>query len=150
VRRLLRDRAAIVGLLLVLSMILLAVGAPAIARHDPLEQTLVERLKPPRPTHIFGTDNLGRDVFSRVLHGGRISLRVGLVSVILGTVVGALLGLVAGYGGRLADTLISRTMEVVLAFPSTLLVIAIVAARVPGSRTPCWPSASSASPSTPA
>jgi peptide/nickel transport system permease protein len=132
VRRLLRDRAAMVGLLIVSLMILLAAAAPVVARHDPLEQTLVQRLKPPSANHLFGTDNLGRDVFSRVLHGGRISLRVGLVSVILGTVVGALLGLVAGYGGRLADSLISRAMEVVLAFPSTLLVIAIVAARGPG------------------
>jgi len=113
-------------------MAFLAVGAPLITRQNPLEQELVQRLKPPTAQHLFGTDNLGRDVFSRVLHGGRVSLRVGFVSVALGAFVGSLLGLVAGYGGRLADTAISRTMEIVLAFPSTLLAIAIVASRGPG------------------
>jgi peptide/nickel transport system permease protein len=130
--RLLRDRTAMVGLAIVVVMAALAVAAPLVARRDPLEQELVQRLKPPSPAHWFGTDNLGRDVYARVLYGGRISLRVGFVSVVVGVVVGALLGLVAGYGGRMADSLISRVMEVVLAFPSTLLAIAIVAARGPG------------------
>jgi peptide/nickel transport system permease protein len=131
-RRLMRDRAALAGIAIILGMALLAVAAPAVARQDPIEQQLVMRLKPPTREHILGTDNLGRDVFSRVLHGGRISLRVGFVSVSLGVIVGSFLGLVAGYGGRIADTLISRSMEIVLAFPSTLLAIAIVAARGPG------------------
>jgi peptide/nickel transport system permease protein len=120
------------GLLLILLMAFLAAAAPIIARYDPVEQQLVQRLKPPTSAHYFGTDNLGRDVFARVLHGGRISLRVGFVSVTLGVVLGSLLGLIAGYGGRLADSAISRSMEVLLAFPSTLLAIAIVAARGPG------------------
>ena len=131
-RRLVKDRAAIAGLLIIGLMAFLAVGAPLITRQNPLEQELVQRLKPPTAQHLFGTDNLGWDVFSRVLHGGRVSLRVGFVSVALGAFVGSLLGLVAGYGGRLADTAISRTMEIVLAFPSTLLAIAIVASRGPG------------------
>ena len=131
-RRLLRDRAAIAGLTIILLMALLAIFAPLVARQDPVAQELVQRLKPPTQAHWFGTDNLGRDVFSRVLHGGRISLRVGFVSVAVGAIVGSLLGLVAGYAGRAADTLISRAMEIVLAFPSTLLAIAIVAARGPG------------------
>lgn len=131
-RRLLRDPAAIAGLALVLLMAALAAGAPLVARYDPLAQELVQRLKPPSANHWFGTDNLGRDVFARVIYGGRISLRVGLISVVAGVAVGALLGLIAGYAGRVADSLISRTMEIVLAFPSTLLAIAIVAARGPG------------------
>jgi peptide/nickel transport system permease protein len=131
-RRLARDRAAMAGLLIVLVMVGLAVAAPLVARQDPVEQVLVQRLKPPTGAHYFGTDNLGRDVFARVVYGGRISLRVGLIAVGLGVMVGALLGLLAGYGGRLADSAISRTMEVVLAFPPTLLAIAIVAARGPG------------------
>jgi peptide/nickel transport system permease protein len=130
--RLVRDRAAMFGLSMVLVMAVLAIAAPLIARYDPVEQQLVQRLKPPTGAHYFGTDNLGRDVFARVLHGGRISLRVGMVAVIVGVIAGALLGLLAGYGGRLADTGISRAMEIVLAFPSTLLAIAIVAARGPG------------------
>ncbi len=131
-RRLARDGPALVGLVIVLLMVVLAVAAPLIARQDPLEQTLVQRLKPPSASHLFGTDNLGRDVFARVLYGGRISLRVGLIAVALGAGLGTFLGLLAGYGGRVADSLISRTMEVLLAFPSTLLAIAIVAARGPG------------------
>jgi peptide/nickel transport system permease protein len=130
--RLLRDRAAMAGLLIVCAMAVLAIGAPIFARSDPVEQTLAQRLKPPSPAHPFGTDNLGRDVYSRVLYGGRLSLRVGIVAVVLGAVVGTLLGLVAGYAGRVADSTISRVMEVILAFPSTLLAIAIVAARGPG------------------
>ena len=120
------------GLLVILLMALLAIFAPLVSRQDPLAQELVQRLKPPTSAHWFGTDNLGRDVFSRVLHGGRISLRVGIVSVVAGAFIGSLLGLIAGYAGRVADTAISRTMEIVLAFPSTLLAIAIVAARGPG------------------
>jgi len=131
-RRLLRDRAAMAGLAIITLMALLTIGAPLVARQDPIAQELVQRLKPPTTAHLFGTDNLGRDVFSRVLYGGRISLRVGFVSVTVGVVVGSLLGLLAGYGGRVADSAIGRSMEIVLAFPSTLLAIAIVAARGPG------------------
>jgi peptide/nickel transport system permease protein len=132
VHRLLRDRAAVAGLLIILLMTALAVFAPLVARQDPLEQALTERLKPPSASHFFGTDNLGRDVFSRVIYGGRISLRVGVVAVLLGAAAGTLLGLLSGYSGRATDTVISRSMEVVLAFPSTLLAIAVVAARGPG------------------
>jgi peptide/nickel transport system permease protein len=113
-------------------MVLLAVAAPLVAPYDPLEQTLVKRLHPPSFEYPFGTDDLGRDVLSRVIYGGQISLRVGVISVALGTVTGAILGLVAGYAGRWVDSAISRSMEIVLAFPGTLLAIAIVAARGPG------------------
>jgi peptide/nickel transport system permease protein len=130
--RLLHDRAALAGLAIIGGMALLAIFAPLVGRHDPIAQELIQRLKPPTGAHWFGTDNLGRDVFSRVLHGGRISLRVGFVSVAVGAFVGSLLGLIAGYAGRVADSIISRVMEIVLAFPSTLLAIAIVAARGPG------------------
>lgn len=130
--RLRRDRAALVGLGLIVLMIALAAAAPVIAPHDPLEQALLKRLSPPSAEYPFGTDDLGRDVFSRVIHGGRISLRVGVISVAFGTITGAVLGLLAGYAGRWVDSAISRTMEIVLAFPGTLLAIAIVAARGPG------------------
>jgi peptide/nickel transport system permease protein len=130
--RIRRDRGALAGLALILIMIVLAVGAPVLAPHDPLEQTLVKRLQPPSFEYPFGTDDLGRDVFSRVIYGGQISLRVGVISVALGTVTGAILGLLAGYAGRWVDSVIGRSMEIVLAFPGTLLAIAIVAARGPG------------------
>lgn len=130
--RLRRDRAALVGFALLTSMILLAMAAPLVAQHDPLDQELLKRMKPPSAEYLFGTDDLGRDVFSRVLYGGRISLRVGITAVILGTTIGALLGSVAGYAGGWVDSLISRAMEIVLAFPGTLLAIAVVAARGPG------------------
>ncbi|MFM8532932.1 MAG: ABC transporter permease [Acidimicrobiia bacterium] len=130
--RLRRDRAALVGFALLASMIVLAIAAPFIVRHDPLEQELLQRMKPPSAEYLFGTDDLGRDVFSRVLYGGRISLRVGITAVILGTAIGAFLGSVSGYAGGWLDSVISRAMEIVLAFPGTLLAIAIVAARGPG------------------
>lgn len=120
------------GLALVTLMAALALLAPAVGRYGPTEQQLVQRLQPPSTTHYFGTDNLGRDVFSRVLHGGRISLRVGVVAVGLGLAVGTALGLLAGYAGSAADAMIMRLMDVMLAFPGTLLAIAIVAARGPG------------------
>jgi peptide/nickel transport system permease protein len=130
--RLKRDRAALAGLGLIVLMVTLALAAPIVAPHDPLEQTLLKRLSPPSAEYPFGTDDLGRDVFSRVIHGGRISLRVGVISVAFGTLVGAILGLVAGYVGWWVDSAISRSLEIVLAFPGTLLAIAIVAARGPG------------------
>ncbi|HEX2035493.1 MAG TPA: ABC transporter permease [Chloroflexota bacterium] len=132
VRRLVADRTAMSGLAILGVMLTLAAAAPLVAGHDPLAQNLTDRLQAPSAAHPFGTDNLGRDVFARVLHGGRISLRVGMVSVLLGAACGTLLGLLSGYGGRTVDAVISRAMEVMLAFPSTLLAIAIVAARGPG------------------
>ncbi|GDX69493.1 diguanylate cyclase [Chloroflexota bacterium] len=130
--RLRRDQAALVGFGLLFTMILLAIAAPLVATHDPLDQELLKRLKPPSAEFWFGTDDLGRDVFSRILYGGRISLRVGITAVIMGTTIGAFLGSVAGYAGGWVDSVISRAMEIVLAFPGTLLAIAVVAARGPG------------------
>ena len=130
--RLRRDQAALVGFGLLFTMILLAIAAPLVATHDPLDQELLKRLKPPSAEFWFGTDDLGRDVFSRILYGGRISLRVGITAVIMGTTIGAFLGSVAGYAGGWVDSVISRSMEIVLAFPGTLLAIAVVAARGPG------------------
>src|SRR5262249_11582269 len=131
-RRLLRNRSGLIGLGVVGFFVLLALVGPLLVPHDPLAQSLTERLQPPSADHPFGTDNLGRDVLSRVVSGSRISLTVGLVAVLLALLSGALLGLVAGYLGGWSDGLVMRLMDVILAFPATLLAIGIVSARGPG------------------
>ncbi|MBM6382819.1 nickel transporter permease [Paenibacillus sp. ACRRY] len=122
-----RNRLALAGLIIIVFFILLAFLAPYISPYDYKEQVLTDRLQAPSAEHWFGTDDLGRDVFSRVLHGARISLWVGFFSVIGSIIAGALLGLVAGYYGKWADMLISRLFDILLAFPGILLAIAIVA-----------------------
>ena len=131
-RRLLSSNLARVGVVTVGFFILLALVAPAVAPYDPIAQTLVDRLKPPSAAHLCGTDHLGRDILSRVIYGARISLQVGVISVMVGLLFGATFGLVAGYVSGWADSIIMRMMDIMLAFPSTLLAIAIVAARGPG------------------
>ncbi|MGD0032433.1 nickel transporter permease [Paenibacillus illinoisensis] len=122
-----RNRLALAGLIIIVFFILLAFLAPYISPYDYKEQVLTDRLQAPSAEHWFGTDDLGRDVFSRVLHGARISLWVGFFSVIGSIIAGALLGLVAGFYGKWVDMLISRLFDILLAFPGILLAIAIVA-----------------------
>ena len=127
-QRFLRNRAAAVGALLILLVAAGALLAPVIAPQGPTDQDLGASLAGPSREHWFGTDNLGRDVFSRVVYGGRITLPVAFAGVAVGLVVGVPLGLVAGYAGRLVDPLIMRVTDVLLAFPSMLLAIAITGA----------------------
>ncbi|GGH56568.1 diguanylate cyclase [Paenibacillus silvae] len=122
-----RNRLALAGLLIIVFFIILAFLAPYITPYDYKEQVLQDRLQAPSAEHWFGTDDLGRDVLSRVLHGARISLWVGFFSVIGSMIAGALLGLIAGFYGKWADMLISRLFDILLAFPAILLAIAIVA-----------------------
>ncbi|QDH22206.1 nickel transporter permease [Saccharibacillus brassicae] len=122
-----RNKTAVVGLCLVLFFVLLALIAPLIMPYDYKAQVLTDRLKPPSGDHWFGTDDLGRDIFSRVIYGARISLLVGLLSVVGSIVVGTLLGIIAGFYGKWVDMLISRVFDILLAFPGILLAIAIVA-----------------------
>src|SRR5438874_12052780 len=131
-RRFLRSSSAVVGLIVVLVFVLMALAAPFVAPYGADQQSLVDRLKPPSPQHFFGTDDLGRDVLSRVMFGAQISLRVGVLAVILSLLTGATLGLIAGYAGGWLDGLFMRGMDIVLAFPSTLMAIGIVAMRGPG------------------
>lgn len=130
-RRFLRHRGAVTGLVLIGFLLMVAVAAPWVAPHSPIEQDLSRRLQPPSAEHFFGTDDFGRDLFSRVLHGSRISLAVGVVAVLLGLSIGGTLGLVAGYFGGKADLLLMRAVDVLLAFPAILLAIAVVAALGP-------------------
>jgi len=131
-RRLRRNRAALLGLGIVAAFAIAAVLAPLILTADPIEQDLDAQLLPPSRAHWLGTDDLGRDLLTRIVYGGRTSLTVGIVSVVLALSVGTLLGLVAGFYGRWADSLTMRVMDIMLAFPATLLAIFIVGVRGPG------------------
>jgi len=135
--RLRRNPGAIAGFALVLLFVVCAVFAPFIAPHKPLDQDLSllgANGIPPGPSwhHLFGVDTLGRDEFSRIIYGARLSLVVGVVSVAVGLSVGVLLGSLAGYLGGIVDTLIMRTMDVVLAIPGLLFAIGVVALLGPG------------------
>jgi peptide/nickel transport system permease protein len=129
-RRLARDPSFLAGGIIVAVMAVLAAFAPAIAPYDPLEIRAIERLRPPEWAHLLGTDNFGRDVFSRILYGARISLQVGLFVVALTTAAGAILGVLAGYFPRL-DNPLMRVMDALMAFPAILLAMAITAALGP-------------------
>ncbi|MED4071744.1 nickel transporter permease [Priestia endophytica] len=126
-----KNKLALAGGTIVLFFILLAIFAPVIAPEGVNEQKLQERLQAPSSEHWFGTDDFGRDVFSRVLHGAKTSLWVGFFSVMGSIIIGSFLGIVAGYYGRIADAIISRIFDILLAFPSILLAIGIVAVLGP-------------------
>ncbi len=127
-RRLRRNRAAIVGAGIVGMFVLLAILAPVLVPFNPTQGDLKDRLQPPSMTHWLGTDELGRDILSRILFGARISLEIQIVAVLLSLVIGVALGSVGGYLGGYVDNLIMRSMDVLLAFPSIFLALAIIAA----------------------
>jgi peptide/nickel transport system permease protein len=120
------NRLAIFGAAVMAVFIVMAVFAPFIAPYDPLQQELTEKFAPPSAAHLFGQDELGRDILSRVIYGARISLTAGLAAVAIATGVGTIIGLVTGYFGRWPDSVLMRLMDVLLAFPSILLAIVIV------------------------
>lgn len=125
-RRLARNRLAMLGLAIIAIFVALAVLAPWIAPHDPLRSSFAKRLQPPSAEHWLGTDELGRDMFSRLLYGARISLRVGLISVAIGIVIGVPLGAISAYYGGWVDLIVQRVIDVMLAFPGILLAIVLV------------------------
>src|SRR5690625_562838 len=129
-----RNRIALVGMIIVLFFIFLAIFATFLAKEGINEQVMTDRLQPPSKEYWLGTDDFGRDILSRIIHGAYISLWVGFSSVIGSIVVGCLLGIIAGYYGRWVDTIISRFFDIMLAFPSILLAIAIVAVLGPSLR----------------
>lgn len=131
-RQLLRNRRAVVGAILLLLIIGLAVFAPYVTKYDPAKQNMRNRLQPPSKEHILGTDQFGRDIYSRVVYGARLSLRVGFLSISLALVVGSALGLIAGYYGGILDNIIMRFIDILLALPGFLLALSIVAALGPG------------------
>ncbi len=126
-----KSKVAVVGIVIVLFFILLAIIGPLFVKEGINEQVITDRLQPPSAEYWLGTDDLGRDILSRIIHGARISLWVGFSSVVGSIVIGSTLGIVAGYYGRWVDTLISRFFDIMLAFPSILLAIAIVSVLGP-------------------
>ncbi|RDY28240.1 ABC transporter permease [Romboutsia weinsteinii] len=128
--RLKKNKMAMLGLVIIIILLLLAIFADVIADYDTLvvKQNIMERLQPPSKKHIFGTDEFGRDIFSRIVHGSRISIKVGVISVAMSLILGGLFGSIAGYYGGKTDNIIMRLMDILLAVPSILLAITIVAA----------------------
>ena len=126
-RRFLRNRVAMIGLAFLIFTIACAILAPAIAPYDPVKMYPTKTLGAPSLEHWLGTDLYGRDVFSRIVFGSRLSLQMGLISVSIGVSVGGVLGLFAGYSGSMIDEMIMRLMDVMLAFPGILLALSIVA-----------------------
>ena len=132
IRRFLRNNPlALLGIVIFLAWILISIFAPAIAPYAPLQQDIVNRLQGPSGAHWFGTDQLGRDVFSRVLYGGRLSLPAGVSVVIVAGIIGTIIGALAGYIGGWFDELTMRLTEVFMAFPTIILAMAVAAALGP-------------------
>ena len=121
------NKTSWVGLVIFLIVALMAIFAPLVAGQDPLEQDILARLKPPSEMHLLGTDYFGRDIYSRIVYGARLSLIIGLISTALAMIIGSAIGMIAGwYGGRI-DTLVMQVMDILLAFPSLILGLIIVA-----------------------
>jgi len=136
--KLFRNKTGLAGLVIITIFVFLAIFAPLLSPHDPVENSLYDQLKPPMweeggsKTNILGTDDLGRDMLSRLIYGARVSLMVGLVSVGIAAFFGTFLGAIAGYFRGWLDNVIMRIMDIILAFPGILLAIVIVAYLGPG------------------
>ena len=133
-RRLLRHRLGTVGLTIIVLLCLMAIFAPLIAPHSPYDQDLYAVLSPPSARHWLGTDNLGRDLLSRIIYGTRVSLTVGIVSTVLSSVVGVSVGLVAGFKGGWVDSVIMRVTDAFLCFPPLIFILVLAASLGPGVR----------------
>ena len=130
-RVLVRNPMALAGLAVIVLWSLVAILAPTIAPYDPLEQNIQDRLQPPSREHLCGTDELGRDIFSRIIYGARISLPMGLIVVVFAMLLGGTVGALSGFIGGRFDDLVMRLADITLAFPSIVLALAIAAALGP-------------------
>ncbi len=125
--KLFKNKFALTGLTVITLLIVVALFAPIISPYTPSEQNVFERLQAPSLTHVFGTDDLGRDVFTRMIFGARISLAVGFISVFIILVIGTFLGIISGYYGGKIDYIIMRFTDIVLCFPTFFLIILVIA-----------------------
>lgn len=132
IRTFVKNRPAVVGLVLIILITLVAIFAPIIAPHDPLDQSVRNRLAPPSWDYPLGRDDKGRDILSRVIFGTRIALMVGVFSVALGGVMGTLIGVVAGYFGGKIETVLMRVTDILLAFPDLITGLLVLAVLGPG------------------
>ncbi|MGY0693572.1 nickel transporter permease [Virgibacillus sp. FSP13] len=132
--RIIKSKTSFIGLCIILILILTAIFAPMIATHSPTDQNIIDRYMAPSSDHLLGTDELGRDIFSRIVYGSRISIQIGVIAVGIAMIVGVLLGGIAGYFGRWVDQIIMRIIDIMMAFPSILLAIALVAVLGPSLR----------------
>lgn len=130
-KRILRNRLAVAGLTFIMFIFFVAIFAPYLAPYDPYKINVYRVLEPPSKEHLFGTDELGRDIFSRIIYGARVSLQVGFLAMGIAILTGTVLGAVAGYYGGLIDMIIMRLVDVMLAFPTLFLILAVVAVLEP-------------------
>lgn len=124
--RLARNRGAAAALIILLFLIAVAILAPVLAPQDPIKINPANNLRPPSPSHLMGTDDIGRDILSRVIYGSRLSLTMGLISVAIATLIGTIIGLISGYWGGSVDVLIMGITEIMMALPGILLALVIV------------------------
>ncbi len=127
-----RNHLMVVGTSVIVFLVLAAILAPLLATHDPYEQILADRLFPPSAEHFFGTDNLGRDIYSRVVFGSRVTLAIAILVAAISAPLGLMIGVIAGYFGGAVDEILMRFSDVFLAFPKLILAIAFAAALGPG------------------
>ncbi|HOA83926.1 MAG TPA: ABC transporter permease [Thermodesulfovibrio thiophilus] len=131
IKRVLKNKLALASLILISAIFIIAVFASFISPYDPYKIDVYHVLEPPSKAHLFGTDELGRDVCSRIIYGARVSLKVGFLAMGIAIFIGTLLGAIAGYYGKWVDTIIMRIVDVMLAFPSLFLILAVVAVLEP-------------------
>ncbi len=126
-RKIFRDQYVIIGSIVVSLLLLISLFAPAVAPNSPIEQNLEERLLPPTLKYPFGTDNLGRCIFSRIIYGARISLSIGVIVIGINSISGVIIGLIAGYFGKAADSIIMRLVDIFLSLPGIIIALLIAA-----------------------
>lgn len=125
-RRLKKNKFAIFGMVVIILLGIIAIVSPLISPYNPYEQNLTERLQPPSLKHLCGTDELGRDVFSRMLYGSRISLSVGLLAVLIATTIGIIVGSISGYFGGVVDNILMRFVDIMLSIPTLFLILMLI------------------------
>lgn len=126
VRKFFENKLAVLGLIVLLVIVISAILAPVIAPYDPAEQNLLDKLKPPSGQYLLGTDEIGRDIFTRLLYGGRVSLAVGFFSILGSITIGTIYGAISGYYGGRVDNLMMRVIDILISFPSIFLLITVV------------------------